>query len=332
MITKFYSNSSYSLTKEIFRPLNPIHLNKSKLSENIKCTEIEHDAYILSWKLNEGKNYSFIKEPVTIDATHQFTLVYFSQANVASISINGQPATGLANIQNQVLFANHNTSAEITFTEGSPVQGISIVFTAEWLQKQFANAGLFLDVASIINLASKLFNNTSEENIQIKRLVSLVEDKKSILTVKSHFYSLVYSIIKHLTTEEENNADLIKYPVMQAVEKVIVGSVMGKMPTLKQLADQFFMSIASLKRHFKLAFGSSIYNYFLSKKMEYAKDMLLNAKSVKEVCYALSYENVSHFTLIFKKYHACCPSEICHKRYYLSQQAQNKNYLSIAGM
>ncbi|MEJ7827421.1 MAG: AraC family transcriptional regulator [Segetibacter sp.] len=332
MIPQFYTNNSYSFTKNIFRPLNAIHLNKDKLSENIKCTEIENDAYILAWDLKEGKNYSFIKEPIATDASHQFTLVYFLQANVASISINGQPARGLPNIEDNVLFANHNTPTEITFTEGSPVQGVSIVFTADWLQKQFLNTGLSLDIASIINHSSNLFEKTSEENTLIKRLMSLIEDKKSVLTVKSHFYSLVYSIIKHLTAEEKINMGVIKDPVMQEVEKVIVKSVMGKMPTLKQLADRFFMSIASLKRHFKVTFGSSIYNYFLSKKMDCAKNMLLNAKSVKEVCYALSYESVSHFTSIFKKYHSCCPSEICHKRYYLSQQGQNKNYMSLGAM
>jgi AraC-like DNA-binding protein len=332
MAPQFYSNNSHSFTKNIFRPLNAIHLNKNKLSENIKCTEIENDAYTLSWNLKEGNNYAFIKEPISIDAGHQFTLVYFLQGDVASVSINGKPASGIDNIHNKVLFANPNTSSEITFTEGLPLKGISVVFTAEWLQKQFLNAGLFLDTVSIINYSSALFENTSEENNLIKRLLYLIEDKKSILTVKSHFYNLIHSIIKHLTAGEEKNKEVIKNPVMHAVEKIIVKSVMGKMPTLKQLADQFFMSIASLKRHFKVTFGSSIYNYFLSKKMDYAKDMLLNAKSVKEVCYALSYESVSHFTAIFKKYHDCCPSEICHKRYYLGQQGQNKNYLSIAGM
>ncbi len=110
--------------------------------------------------MKEGKNYSFIKEPIATDASHQFTLVYFLHADVASISINGQPARGLPNIEDNVLFANHNTPTEITFTEGSPVQGVSIVFTADWLQKQFLNTGLSLDIASIINHSSSLFKKT----------------------------------------------------------------------------------------------------------------------------------------------------------------------------
>lgn len=319
MIPEFYSNNTYPFSKEVTTPAHTLYLNKCKLSSNIKCTEIEPGAFILTWNLKEGKNYTFINEPDAINADHLFTLVYFLKSEGAAISINNQPEEGQTNIQEKGLFVRNDALTEISFAKNSTVQGISIVFTAGWLQKQFSNAGLFLDTASLRNHSFDLFKNTSQENILIKKMIALIEDNKSILTIKSHFYTLVYGMIKHVTAEKESVNEVTKSPVMQAVEKVIVTFVKGKMPTLKQLANQFFMSVASLKRHFKLAFGCSIYNYFLSRKMEYAKEMLLNAKSVKEVCYALSYENVSHFTSIFKKYHACCPSEICHKRYYLSQ-------------
>ncbi len=331
MITKFYTSNPFSSpsSSKNFSSSSKIYLNKSKLSADIKCAEIESDVSILSWNLKEDRNYTFVKEPDLNEADHCFTLVYFLKTNAASVSTNNEPAKRLVNIQEWGLFANNDALTEINFTGGEPVKGLSIVFTAGWLQKQFLNSGLFLDIDSIRNHSSDLFKNTSEENILIKKLLASIEDNRSILTVKSHFYSLVYGMIKHVTAEKKAVKSALKNPVMQAVEDVIIGSVKGKMPALKQLAKQFFMSVASLKRHFKLTFGSSIYNYFLSKKMEYAKEMLLSAESVKEVCYALSYENVSHFTSIFKKYHACCPSQICNKRYYISQYGQNKNYTSI---
>lgn len=329
MITKFYTNLPSSFSKESLSASNKIHLNKNELSANIKCSEIESDVCILSWNLRDGRNYTFLKEPDLNEANHFFTLVYFLKTDAAFVSINNQSAKPLANIEEWGLFANNAASTEINFIEGAPVKGFSIVFTAQWLQKQFLNSGLFLDIDSLRNHSSDLFKNTSHENILIKKLLASLEDNQSLLTVKSLFYSLIYEMIKHVTTEKETVNNEIKDPVMQAVEEVIVGSVKGKMPALKQLAKQFFMSVASLKRHFKLTFGSSIYNYFLSKKMDYAKEMLLSATSVKEVCYALSYENVSHFTSIFKKYHACCPSKICNKRYYLSHDSQNKNYIPI---
>lgn len=279
MVTEFYTNNTYPFSKEVTTPVHTIHLNKSKLSANVKCIELEPDAYILTWNLKEGKNYTFINEPNALDADHRFTLVYFLKQNAATVSVNNQPEQKQENMQHTGVFANNDTLTEISFSKSSSVQGISIVFTEEWLQKQYLNAGLFLDIASLRNNSSDLFKNTTEENIIIKKLVASIDDNKSILTVKSYFYSLVYGMIKHVTAEKEKVNEVIKNPVMQAVQEVIEESLKGKMPTLKQLANRFYMSVASLKRHFKLAFGSSIYNYFLSRKMEYAKEMLLNAQA-----------------------------------------------------
>lgn len=178
-------------------------------------------------------------------------------------------------------------------------------------KNQFSPAGIFLDVDSLLSHEySNLYITATEENEVVKALFKEVETNESILIIKAHFFSLVSFMLKHITEAEEKDKEGGCTQAIREVEKVILTSIEGKMPSIQQLANNYSMSAPTLKRHFKQAFGTSIYNYYLTKKMEFAKEMLLKSKSVNEVSFALGYESVSHFTAIFKKFHGYCPSKI----------------------
>lgn len=275
--------------------------------------DIEKDVSVLTWSLEAGESYIFEIEPDN-KIEHGFILYYFLESSSASISINQKVVECVASLSHCCLITHNKSSSKIVFTKGSPMQGVSIVFTAEWLQKQFTNAGAFLDVESLFSLEfANLYSLTFEENAVVKTLFEKVEAKESILIIKAHSFSLVSYMLSHIMGVEEKANEPGSTLAIQQVEKIIVSSIKGKMPSIQQLAEDSSMSAPTLKRHFKQAFGSSIYNYYLTKKMEYAKEMLLETKCVNEVSYALGYESVSHFTAIFKKFHGYCPSKISNR-------------------
>lgn len=285
-------------------------MNHLLLQGNFQRIDIEQDTSVTTWNLKARENYTYVLEPDNI-AEHRFILLYFFELGTVSISINNDPLKRVSSLAQHCLITNNKSFLKIAYPKGSLLQGVRIVFTAEWLKEQFSNANIFLDVESLLSYQfSDLFRLASEENTVVRTLFEEVESNESILTIKAHFFSLVSYMLAHLTENEDKDKEAGCTQAIAEVEKVIISSIQGKMPSIQQLAGDYSMSAPTLKRHFKQAFGSSIYNYYLTKKMEFAKEMLLKTSCVNEVSYALGYESVSHFTAIFKKFHGYCPSKI----------------------
>ena len=83
---------------------------------------------------------------------------------------------------------------------------------------------------------------------------------------------------------------------------------------LEQLAQIFFISPASLKKHFRKVNGKSVISYFKELKMEKAKRLVLeNELTYTEIADILGFHSIHHFSSAFKKYTGLSPS-----KYYLS--------------
>ena len=72
------------------------------------------------------------------------------------------------------------------------------------------------------------------------------------------------------------------------------------------------ISVASISRYlnisssylnhlFKYYTGNTLWNYVISKRMLMAHKMILEQKSITEICYAVGFKNYSHFIKTFTK-------------------------------
>lgn len=77
--------------------------------------------------------------------------------------------------------------------------------------------------------------------------------------------------------------------------------------TLIDLAHQVGTNDAYLKSHFKQVFGTTVYGYLQNVKMQHAKELLAQGKSISEVTYLSGYKRVSHFARAFKKHFGYTP-------------------------
>ncbi|PRY55248.1 AraC-like DNA-binding protein [Arcticibacter pallidicorallinus] len=85
----------------------------------------------------------------------------------------------------------------------------------------------------------------------------------------------------------------------------------GEQLSLRSLAHLVGTNEFNLKRDFKIAFGSTVYNYLTRHKMEQAKRMLEEEDiSVAEVASKLNYKYATHFSVAFKKYFGYLPSRL----------------------
>ena len=82
-------------------------------------------------------------------------------------------------------------------------------------------------------------------------------------------------------------------------------------PTFTSLTKIALMSSTSLKTKFKKMYGTTVFEYFQSVRMQRARILLLTHKySVKQIGRQLGYSNLSNFTIAFKKEFNQLPREL----------------------
>lgn len=104
-----------------------------------------------------------------------------------------------------------------------------------------------------------------------------------------------------------NEADRDK--IIKAREILI--QQIGEPITIKELSRKVAMNECYLKKGFKEMFGTTIFDFYQSQRMEHAKYLLYEkGLSVTEVSLLLGYSSISHFSTAFKKHTGLKPCEL----------------------
>jgi AraC-like DNA-binding protein len=144
---------------------------------------------------------------------------------------------------------------------------------------------------------------------ETKQAFSKLKVKIQTLEILTIFFSNVYEgdhkPIKEGGISLSNDEQIIK------IEKYLVQNLTNDFPGLDFLADKVNVSPSKLKVNFKKVFGQSVYQYFRTKQMELAMQMLKEEHvQVKNVSAYFGYDNPSKFSLAFKKVNKILPSEV----------------------
>jgi AraC-like DNA-binding protein len=85
----------------------------------------------------------------------------------------------------------------------------------------------------------------------------------------------------------------------------------GNPITIKALSRKVAINECYLKKGFKEIFGTTIFDFYQSQRMEHAKYLLYEKRySVTEVSSQLGYSSISHFSTAFKKHTGIKPCEL----------------------
>ena len=104
-----------------------------------------------------------------------------------------------------------------------------------------------------------------------------------------------------------NEADREK--IVKAREVLI--EHIGEPITIKELSRKVAINECYLKKGFKEMFGTTIFDFYQSQRMEHAKYLLYEkGLSVTEVSLMLGYSSISHFSTAFKKHTGLKPCEL----------------------
>ena len=115
-----------------------------------------------------------------------------------------------------------------------------------------------------------------------------------------------------VNNDREYNGHYLKKSEIEKMHLVkdIIHEKFDQPCSLIDLAHQVGTNETYLKQHFKKVFGDTVFGYLQQVKMNKAKDMLLNGKTVQEVAGKMGYKHAAHFTRAFKKHIGYQPRKI----------------------
>ena len=79
--------------------------------------------------------------------------------------------------------------------------------------------------------------------------------------------------------------------------------------TVKFLAEIGGVSPDYLSQIFKREMGENLNSYIITRKLEYAKELITKGMSNKEICETLKFSSSSYFVTVFKNKYHMTPTE-----------------------
>lgn len=128
--------------------------------------------------------------------------------------------------------------------------------------------------------------------------------------------------LEHKAMDDDENKALIKPVVLKAndqillekIIKIINENISESELNVEMLADGVGMSRVHMHRKLKELTNMSARDFIRSIRLKQAADLLSNQKlTVSEVCYALGFSNLSHFSNSFREFFGMSPKEYAEK-------------------
>lgn len=97
--------------------------------------------------------------------------------------------------------------------------------------------------------------------------------------------------------------------IEEIYQKYIIGMLNNPVPTEKEIAEEFNLTLSSFKKHFIQIYHNPFYQVYLAKKMNYGAELLLQGYKAKVVSEMLGYKPKSSikFNKMFQKHFGITP-------------------------
>ena len=152
--------------------------------------------------------------------------------------------------------------------------------------------------------------NQSEFNSLLENLITLANKKStdSELLASHLLNSLITRIFTDNTYKTTKNLDTITDNIKQI--KDFLDENFKKKILLDMIADEFFVSKYHMSREFKKAYGITIANYIIAKRITHAKELLrftdMQIEKISRIC---GIEDNSYFNKLFRKFEGMTASD-----------------------
>lgn len=216
-------------------------------------------------------------------------------------------------------------SANSVFFKGANELLVTIVFQESWLQKMMSSSDpqqikelqLFLqsDQGYLIwpeLPESKPYNHEPLcQTVRTKGLKGVADLPLLEKQVEEFFQTFARTLQEHTVNSQHFAIDNPERVKIVRAEHLLMKHLYGSFPGIETIADEAGLSQTKLKELFKLVYGESPYQYFQSKQMACARELLQQPnRKVQDIAALFGYENASKFAAAFQKCTGHLPSEI----------------------
>ncbi|MFV0607451.1 MAG: helix-turn-helix domain-containing protein [Niabella sp.] len=205
------------------------------------------------------------------------------------------------------------TSAILKLPANDKIKKLSILFTKDWLTKN-----ILVDHA----IARDYFSTneplyvSEDMDYKLNEYLNKIDfDKNNRITTISYILQILDYLFErvtrrnleqqsreHIHPEDLNNLLAVRQQLDTDIDIEF---------SLEKFAKQSNMSLSKFKRLFKQVLGVTPYQYYLSNRMEKAKEAIETSQcSISEIGFLLGYANLSQFSKAFKKQFGILPSEL----------------------
>lgn len=289
----------------------------------IKKWHLDAGLYVRIWDCVFSKTVELVKEatPMFV-ANNGFSLVCILTPETVELKSINQHQQFNKLRERSFAFVPDSVNASMHIHANLPVQLIDFTISSYWLKQQpgYIHIARYLDdmaddSCSPVMAAPCLTKN----NLVIDKLFNLLHVKEQDVTgLLSLSISMIRDFLNSSSRQETDKTSThidLYYEKVKEAEAILVSHLQSTLPRLSFIAQKVALSESTLKRYFKLIYGRSIYEYYLNRKMELARELIVQRPlTVNETAEIMGYEKVSNFIDIFKKYHGCSPGSIKKKQ------------------
>jgi AraC-like DNA-binding protein len=291
-----------------------LHFDNEIIKGEIHKIEIEEGLWIRKWKLKVLQNVS-LNSTKGITSNRKFTLVFLLDPSL--FELKSSSAIHCGNKASTIFYAN-DRDMHFSVVPKQPFYVIDITFTAEWLMAQFDSSYPFYQhIQSLVNSEEIVPLTMQPCTVDKQRILyelnrSIQEGLVQPMFVKARTYKMVCSFFKKLFVQSESipKESIIHFEQVLQAETIICSNLQTS-PCISDISRQVNMSVNSLMRHFKNVFHKSIRDYYLEKKLELAKKMIIEKKTtINKIAAQMGYNQASPFIEAFRRQYGYTPGQM----------------------
>lgn len=196
----------------------------------------------------------------------------------------------------------------------------STVHLSQFVKPGKQNDSLTNDVLQFSHASSfsKIFSLCSKTRMVLEALLNHnYTDTLENIYINAQTQMLLLYTLECMVGDKEVDTFQCKFLANEADREKIIKARevliqhIGEPITIKELSRKVAINECYLKKGFKELFGTTIFDFYQSQRMEHARYLLYEkGLSVTEVSIMLGYSSISHFSTAFKKHTGLKPCEL----------------------
>lgn len=247
------------------------------------------------------------------------TCVFF-QARMKSIEPSGKETVIMSHRTHNFKYDPFNEYIHLSLA-GSPLNFVHFSYTTEYLNEILPHEETWAEVLKErVNRKERIMGNRPLpiNLIQERALENIfncpLEGRLGLMMIETSIVQLILLQLHSLFAQEPTlrpNVSRQDTTVVHDVREYITQHFLQD-HSITGLARQFGLNTNKLMYLFKTTFGTSVFEYLGSLRMDYARQLLLDNKHLRvvDIARTLGYKNPNHFSAAFKKRYGTAPSEL----------------------